>query len=161
MCRQHRELGFLSLTRRLQTLPPPHHRTTHPPPSPSFSGSSRPADTDSISSSWDDWVPQDRLRKLTDDNRELAANLRRELTASAPKVVPKSAAKTRRGQGSEIGSGRGSEERLSSVPAAGGRGSKRARDNEIEKVGGPIHPQLIPCKAFPCSPLPPFGFWHC
>lgn len=78
---------------------------------------------------------QDRLRKLTDDNRELAANLRRELTAAAPKVVPKSTGKTRRGQGSEIGSGRGSEERTSSVPAAGGRGSKRARDNDIEKVG--------------------------
>ncbi|EXJ92380.1 hypothetical protein A1O3_00930 [Capronia epimyces CBS 606.96] len=84
---------------------------------------------------WDDWVPQDRLRKLTDDNRELAANLRRELTASAPKVVPKSTTKTRRGQGSEIGSGRGSEERTSSVPAASGRGSKRARDNDIEKFG--------------------------
>ncbi|KAL2423505.1 Chromatin modification-related protein eaf3 [Exophiala dermatitidis] len=82
---------------------------------------------------WDDWVPQDRLRKLTDDNRELAANLKRELTASAPKVAPKSTGKARRGQGSEIGSGRGSEERTSSVPAAGGRGSKRARDNEIEK----------------------------
>ncbi|EHY55430.1 mortality factor 4-like protein 1 [Exophiala dermatitidis NIH/UT8656] len=82
---------------------------------------------------WDDWVPQDRLRKLTDDNRELAANLKRELTASAPKVAPKSTGKTRRGHGSEIGSGRGSEERTSSVPAAGGRGSKRARDNEVEK----------------------------
>ncbi|EXJ85642.1 hypothetical protein A1O1_06008 [Capronia coronata CBS 617.96] len=89
---------------------------------------------------WDDWVPQDRLRKLTDDNRELAANLRRELAASAPKVVPKSATKPRRGHGSEIGSGRGSEERTSSGPAvATGRGSKRTRDNDIEKVGGPIH----------------------
>lgn len=78
-------------------------------------------------------MPQDRLRKLTDDNRELAANLRREATASVTKAPPKSTGKTRRGQGSEFGSGRGSEERTSSVPA-GGRGTKRARDNDIEKV---------------------------
>ncbi|OAL34291.1 hypothetical protein AYO20_06344 [Fonsecaea nubica] len=82
---------------------------------------------------WDDWVPQDRLRKPTEDNRELAANLRHQATL---KANPKMASKTRRGQGSEIGSGRGSEERTSSVPAAGGRGSKRARDNDLEKVGG-------------------------
>jgi hypothetical protein len=81
-------------------------------------------------------VPQDRLRKLTDDNRELAANLRREATAAAqPKVPPKTLSKSRRGgQGSEIGSGRGSEERNSSVPAGPNRGAKRARDNDIEKV---------------------------
>lgn len=78
-------------------------------------------------------MPQDRLRKLTDDNRELAANLRREATAAVTKAPPKSTGKTRRGQGSEFGSGRGSEERTSSVPA-GGRGTKRARDNDIEKV---------------------------
>lgn len=83
-------------------------------------------------------MSQDRLRKLTDDNRELAANLRREAVAqNAPKPVAKSIGKTRRGQGSEIGSGRGSEERTSSIPAGGARGSKRARDNDIEKVGGP------------------------
>ncbi|OQV04804.1 RNA binding activity-knot of a chromodomain-containing protein [Cladophialophora immunda] len=82
---------------------------------------------------WDDWVPQDRLRKPTEDNRELAAHLRQQAIL---KANPKMAGKTRRGQGSEIGSGRGSEERTSSVPAAGGRGSKRARDNDLEKVGG-------------------------
>jgi hypothetical protein len=85
-------------------------------------------------------VPQDRLRKLTDDNRELAANLKRELTQPPP---PRSAAKaatskSRKGQGSDLGSGRGSEERHSSVPA-GGRGTKRGKDNDIEKVG-PIVP---------------------
>ncbi|EXJ65630.1 uncharacterized protein A1O5_11157 [Cladophialophora psammophila CBS 110553] len=82
---------------------------------------------------WDDWVPQDRLRKNTEENRELAANLRQQ---AALKAGPKVTGKTRRGQGSEIGSGRGSEERTSSVPAAGGRGSKRTRDNDLEKVGG-------------------------
>ncbi|KIV98113.1 hypothetical protein, variant [Exophiala mesophila] len=82
---------------------------------------------------WDDWVPQDRLRKLTDDNRELANNLRREVLAqTASKAPPKTTSKSRRGQGSEFGSGRGSEER-SSAPITGGRGSKRARDNDIEK----------------------------
>ena len=50
--------------------------------------------------------------------------------------MAKAIAKSRRGQGSEFGSGRGSEERNSSIPAAGGRGSKRARDNDIEKVRG-------------------------
>ena len=93
-----------------------------------------PAFTD-MTCSWDDWVPQDRLRKLTDDNRELANNLRREVLAqTASKAPPKTSSKSRRGQGSEFGSGRGSEER-SSAPITGGRGSKRARDNDIEKVG--------------------------
>ena len=32
-------------------------------------------------SSWDDWVPQDRLRKFTEENRELANNLRKEMEA--------------------------------------------------------------------------------
>jgi hypothetical protein len=88
--------------------------------------------------SWDDWVPQDRLRKLTDDNKELAANLRRELTQQLqPKSAKPAATSKSRKQGSEFGSGRGSEERHSSVPA-GGRGTKRGRDNDIEKVRGPF-----------------------
>lgn len=85
---------------------------------------------------WDDWVPQDRLRKLTEDNRELAASLRRDvMQAESRQRNPKAAATSKKGrtQGSEIGSGRGSEERNSSLPA-GGRGSKRAKDNEIETV---------------------------
>ena len=87
--------------------------------------------------SWDDWVPQDRLRKLTDDNKELAANLRRELTAQLTRPAkPTPNAKSRK-QGSEFGSLRGSEERHSSVPA-GARGTKRGRDNDIEKVSDPI-----------------------
>ena len=115
----------------------PNHPIEHTPCPPNTPKSLKNTETNRSSDSWDDWVPQDRLRKLTDDNRELAANLRRELVQqSAPKAVPKSTGKTRRGQGSEIGSGRGSEERTSSVPAAGGRGSKRARDNDIEKVRG-------------------------
>lgn len=84
--------------------------------------------------SWDDWVPQDRLRKLTDENKELAQSLKRELDA-ARRPIPKSIGTgKRRTQGSDIGSGRGSEERPSSQPA-GGRGTKRNRDYDIEKVG--------------------------
>jgi MRG len=91
---------------------------------------------------WDDWVPQDRLRKLTEDNRELAASLRREVMQSESRQRnSKSTASSKKGrtQGSEIGSGRGSEERNSSVPA-GGRGTKRGKDNEIEKVATPDFP---------------------
>ena len=93
-------------------------------------------------SRWDDWVPQDRLRKLTEDNRELAASLRREVMQSESRQRnSKSTGSSKKGrtQGSEIGSGRGSEERHSSVPA-GGRGTKRGKDNEIEKVATPDFP---------------------
>lgn len=95
-----------------------------------------------VDSRWDDWVPQDRLRKLTEDNRELAASLRREVMQSENRQRnPKSTASSKKGrtQGSEIGSGRGSEERNSSVPA-GGRGTKRGKDSEIEKVATPEFP---------------------
>ena len=79
--------------------------------------------------SWDDWVPQDRLRKLTPENRELANNLRHEMlqaqraARAAPPPVKKKAQ----------GSTRGSEERQTSVSAAP-RGQKRMRDQDLEKV---------------------------
>ncbi|RMZ91632.1 hypothetical protein DV736_g1124, partial [Chaetothyriales sp. CBS 134916] len=83
---------------------------------------------------WDDWVLQDRLRKFTEDNKELAANLKRELIQqSQPKSAVKPVQPRSRKQGSDFGSGRGSEERHSSVPA-GARGTKRGRDNDIEKT---------------------------
>ncbi|KAJ4340699.1 Esa1p-associated factor [Didymella glomerata] len=77
---------------------------------------------------WDDWVPQDRLRKLTPENRELANNLRHEMlqaqraARAAPPPVKKKAQ----------GSSRGSEERQTSVSAAP-RGQKRMRDQDLEK----------------------------
>lgn len=113
--------------------------------------------------SWDDWVPQDRLRKLTDDNRELAANLKAELTQQPPprSAVKAATSKSRRGQGSDLGSGRGSEERHSSIPA-GGRGTKRGKDNDIEKVG-PIVPSNPDCYTnFPLDSLlngRPYSSW--
>lgn len=80
-------------------------------------------------SRWDDWVSTDRLRKFTDENRELATTLRREAESAFRQRNAKPTSK-RRG-GSDRSSARGSEERQLSVP---GRGTKRGRDNEIEKV---------------------------
>ncbi|KAI9931320.1 hypothetical protein ASPWEDRAFT_47450 [Aspergillus wentii DTO 134E9] len=77
---------------------------------------------------WDDWVPQDRLRKFTEENRELATTLRREAEAAFRQRNTKAATKKR--GGSDRSSARGSEERQTSVPA---RGTKRGRDNEVEK----------------------------
>ena len=78
-------------------------------------------------------MPQDRLRKNTEENRELAINLKKAAQEQAQprSAKPSATSKTRKGQTSEVGSGRGSEARDSSVPA---RGTKRARDNDIEKV---------------------------
>ncbi|KAI5295133.1 Esa1p-associated factor [Ascosphaera acerosa] len=46
---------------------------------------------------WDDWVTTDRLRKLTDENRELALNLRREVEAlNRAKASSKPAGKKRK-----------------------------------------------------------------
>ncbi|KAK2748857.1 Esa1p-associated factor [Onygenales sp. PD_40] len=77
---------------------------------------------------WDDWVLQDRLRKATDDNKELAATLRRDAEAAFRQRANKASAK-KRGD-SDFSSMRDSEERQSSVAA---RGTKRSRDQEIEK----------------------------
>lgn len=83
-----------------------------------------------FSHSWDDWVLEDRLRKATEENRELAANLRREVEAAARQKNAKPTAKKR--AMSDRSSVRDSEERGNSVP---GRASKRARgETDIEKV---------------------------
>jgi hypothetical protein len=81
---------------------------------------------------WDDWVPQDRLRKFTDENRTLAKTL----------VAEMQAMQRSRNQGSKSskkkneGSARASEERHSSVAASGQmRGYKRnLQQMEIEDV---------------------------
>lgn len=79
---------------------------------------------------WDDWVPEARVRKPTADNKELQQSLQKEYAAARkPPVKPTSSRK--KAMGSDMSSGRGSEDR-SSVPA--GRGTKRGRDMEIEKV---------------------------
>lgn len=75
---------------------------------------------------------QDRLRKATDDNRELATTLRREAEAA---MRQRSAQKPKK----RANSIRDSEERQSST----GRGTKRARDAEIEKVMMLLQPHVV------------------
>jgi len=90
--------------------------------------------------SWDDWVSQERIRKLTDENKELAANLRKDMDAQrrAASGKPSIASATKkRGLGSEApgSSARGSEDRSSVAPPPPPRGTKRAREIEgIDKV---------------------------
>lgn len=88
--------------------------------------------------SWDDWVPQERIRKFTDENKELAANLRRDMevhrAAAAKSAAPLSAKRRPFGSGAAGSSNRGSEDRSSAAPS-GPRGTKRSRDIEgIDKV---------------------------
>ena len=79
-----------------------------------------------------------RLRKFNAENKELAQNLKKDLDAQRKPASSKSMtnSKVRKALGSELSSTRDSEER-SSVPAMG-RGQKRGRDNEIEKVGASL-----------------------
>ncbi|KAH7399051.1 MRG-domain-containing protein [Phaeosphaeria sp. MPI-PUGE-AT-0046c] len=78
---------------------------------------------------WDDWVPEDRLRKLSPENRELANNLRHEVIAAQRAARAQPPPPKKKAQGSA----RGSEERQTSVSAAAPRGQKRMRDNDLEK----------------------------
>ncbi|KAJ5102595.1 Chromatin modification-related protein eaf3 [Penicillium argentinense] len=78
---------------------------------------------------WDDWVFEDRLRKINEENRELQTIIRRDAEASLRQrnAKPNKNKRTL----SDRGSVRDSEERGSSVP---GRGNKRAKgDSELEK----------------------------
>jgi hypothetical protein len=79
-------------------------------------------------------VPEDRLRKLSPENRELANNLRHEVLAAQRAAAAKPAAAIKK---KPQGSARGSEERQSSVSAAVPRGQKRMRDQDLEKVSSP------------------------
>lgn len=88
--------------------------------------------------SWDDWVPEDRLRKLSPENRELANNLRHEMLAAQRAARAQPLPSKKKVQGST----RGSEERQTSVSAAP-RGQKRMRDHDLEKASAfPCHAQL-------------------
>ncbi|MCJ1428593.1 Esa1p-associated factor, partial [Sticta canariensis] len=105
---------------------------------------------------WDDWVPQDRLRKLNDENRELAKNLKKEMDHLRQRAAPKATtvSSKKKAAGSDLSSTRGSEERNSSVPATG-RGQKRGRDFEIEKVGDASSPLRASSVSGQDSPLDP------
>jgi mortality factor 4-like protein 1 len=81
---------------------------------------------------WDDWVAVDRIRKFTEQNKELAAQLQsqmRNLQKSSSKLPKKGP----RANGTE--SARGSEERTSGLFSVG-RGPRRARDYDLEQVSG-------------------------
>ncbi|KAI0203130.1 MRG-domain-containing protein [Astrocystis sublimbata] len=84
--------------------------------------------------SWDDWVTHDRIRKLTDDNRQLAAQLAQARTrAPGTKGAKKAAKAAGAGAGSEMSSARGSEERAAAASSSfAGRGPRRGRDYELE-----------------------------
>lgn len=88
--------------------------------------------------SWDDWVSADRIRKFTDDNKQLAAQLQLQARQRAPKSAKKGNAKgfgfgggAGIANGSEMSSARGSEERGANN-SFGGRGPRRGRDYELE-----------------------------
>jgi len=94
----------------------------------------------SYNHSWDDWVPQERLRKFTDENKELASNLKKDMDAQrrAASGRPASTSTTKkRPYGSDLAgsSARGSEDRSSAVPQPPRGGTKRGREIEgIDKV---------------------------
>ncbi|KAK3955520.1 chromo domain-like protein [Pseudoneurospora amorphoporcata] len=85
-------------------------------------------------SSWDDWVPQDRIRKFNDENKDLAQQLLAQYKQLQSGKTAKQAKKGVRPGGSDLSSARGSEERT----AAGGtttqnnRNPRRVRDFELE-----------------------------
>ncbi|KAI1372261.1 MRG-domain-containing protein [Hypoxylon crocopeplum] len=80
--------------------------------------------------SWDDWVSQDRIRKFTDDNKQLASQLQAQARMRAQ--GPKGGKKGVKTNGSEMSSARGSEERAAGASSFGGRGPRRGRDYELE-----------------------------
>ncbi|KAI2631657.1 MRG-domain-containing protein [Xylaria nigripes] len=80
--------------------------------------------------SWDDWVTHDRIRKLTDDNKQLAAQLQAQARMRAPGA--KGGKKGVKAAGSEMSSTRGSEERAAASSSFAGRGPRRGRDYELE-----------------------------
>lgn len=88
-------------------------------------------------SSWDDWVPQDRVRKFTDENKDLAAQLLAQFKSlQSGKAAKQSAKKGGRvlNAGSDMSSARGSEERTAGAATTTGRGPRRARDYDLEQV---------------------------
>ncbi|KAK3344157.1 chromo domain-like protein [Lasiosphaeria hispida] len=101
-------------------------------------------------SSWDDWVPQDRVRKFTDENKDLASQLLAQLKSlqsgkAAKQQVKKGGVGGAGGGGrgggvggaggSDMSSARGSEERTAGgITTQSGRGPRRARDFDLEHL---------------------------
>lgn len=87
---------------------------------------------------WDDWVPEDRLRKLTDENQELARSLKKEMDALAKQKATPKPISTNPTVKRKDGSARGSEERGT------GPGKKRGRDFDTERVSRAVIQCAIP-----------------
>lgn len=80
---------------------------------------------------------QDRVRKFTDENKELAAQLHTQMKQLKNPSAKGAAAKKAGGRtnGSDFSSARGSEERHASAAAQSGRGAaRRNRDYDLEPV---------------------------
>lgn len=93
---------------------------------------------------WDDWVPAERLRKHNDENLKQAHHLRTQ--AEEARGITK-VAKTKKLE-SDFSSNRGSEDRQVTGNATG-RGQKRGRDFEIEKVCRSV---CFHCFTLSCQP---------
>jgi hypothetical protein len=99
---------------------------------------------------WDDWVPQDRVRKFTPENKELAAQLHNQMKAlQQRKPVGKQNIK-RGANGSDFSSARDSEERMGSVAATGRGGPRRNRDYDLEHVSRFDFFCFSQCRFGPC-----------
>jgi hypothetical protein len=118
---------------------PQHHHSCRVPPSSESLIWFHVSDPQANFCSWDDWVPEDRLRKLSPENRELANNLRHEVIAAQRAARAQPPPPKKKAQGSA----RGSEERQTSVSAAAPRGQKRMRDNDLEKVSFRLQSLLV------------------
>ncbi|KFY11276.1 hypothetical protein V492_04545 [Pseudogymnoascus sp. VKM F-4246] len=103
---------------------------------------------------WDDWVPQDRVRKFTEENKQLAAQLHEQMKALQGKPAPSASksAKKGRANGSDFSSARGSEERGSMAAQGGGRAPRRLRDYDLEQ-----HATTPLCGESASSWRPPLG----
>ncbi|CAD6575838.1 MAG: Esa1p-associated factor [Alectoria sarmentosa] len=95
---------------------------------------------------WDDWVPEDRLRKLNEENKGLATHLRNEFMALQRPAKPSiSAASKKKTAGSDLSSTRGSEERHASLPATG-RDQRRSSSRKRRKTSKAESPPSPPLK---------------
>lgn len=77
------------------------------------------------------------MRKFTEENKQLAAQLHEQMKALQGKPAPSAskAAKSKgRANGSDFSSARGSEERGSMAAQGGGRAPRRLRDYDLEQV---------------------------
>ncbi|KAH8599130.1 MRG-domain-containing protein [Bisporella sp. PMI_857] len=88
---------------------------------------------------WDDWVPQDRVRKFTDENKELAAQLHNQMKSLQQKGPKALAGKKGVKNGSEFGTPRGSEERNAGTTQTGRGRGRNARDMDLESEEAFLH----------------------